>query len=163
MENLRNHEAFMRRCIVLAEESQQGGDLPFGALVVLDGNVIAEAKNTAVTLRDITGHAEANVLREVFQKFPTVDFSRCTLYSNFEPCAMCSFLIRDIGIGTVVYGAKSPHLGGHSRWDILSQTSLRSEFTTSALSTPPLIIGGMCKDEIDATFDRLAWKMHHAE
>lgn len=163
MENFHNHEVFMRHCIALAEESQQGGDLPFGAVVVLNGNVIAESKNTAVTLRDITGHAEANVLKEVFRSFPELDFSACTLYSNFEPCAMCSFLIRDIGIGSVVYGVHSPHLGGYTRWDILSRSSLRPEFTTGLSGKPPVVIGGVCADEISATFDRLSWKMHHAE
>lgn len=163
MENVHTHDVFMRRCIALAEESLRGGDLPFGSVLVCDGKIIGEAKNTAVTLRDITGHAEANVLRDTFRFMPETDFSRCTLYTNFEPCAMCAFLIRDIGVGAVVFGAHSPHLGGHSRWDILTQSLLRPEFTTGASSTPPVVIGGIFKDEIDAGFDRLAWRMHHTE
>ena len=163
MENVHTHDVFMRRCIALAEESLRGGDLPFGSVLVCDGAIIGEAKNTAVTLRDITGHAEANVLRDAFRLMPETDFSQCTLYTNFEPCAMCAFLIRDIGVGAVVFGAHSPHLGGHSRWDILTQSLLRPEFTTGTSSTPPVVIGGIFKDEIGAGFDRLAWRMHHVD
>ena len=163
MNHSHDHEVFMRRCVTLAEESLREGDLPFGSVLVRDGEIVAEAKNTAITLRDITGHAEVNVMRDVFRAFPNFDFSRCTLYTNFEPCAMCAFLIRDIGVGSVVFGAASPHVGGYSRWDILDHTLLRPEFTTNHVATPPVVVEGVLKEEIDRTFDDLKWLMHHAD
>lgn len=148
----------MRRCISLAEESYAEGDLPFGALVVKGSEIVAEAKNTGLT--DVTGHAEINAIKKAVVVNPNLDFSDCTLYTNFEPCAMCAFIIRDLGFGRVVFAVESPHLGGYSKWDILNNDTLRPEFTSRKYSKPSQISGGILRDEAVKIFESLNWRMH---
>lgn len=151
-------DSYMNRCILLAKKSMADGDLPFGALIVQNGAIIAEAQNTGLT--DVTGHAEINAVKMAFNASPDIDFSTCTLYTNFEPCAMCSFIIRDFGIGRVVFAAESPHLGGRSRWDILTNDQLSPKFTSRDSARPPQITSGVLRETVATMFDELAWKMH---
>lgn len=151
-------QIFLKRCIALALESYRGGDLPFGALVVHNSGTIFEAKNTGLT--DITGHAEVNVIKTAMAAQPDIDFSECTLYTNFEPCAMCSFVIRDVGVGKVVFAVDSPHLGGYSKWNILTNDKLRSEFTSKHKAQAPVISRGLMNQEAKEIFDELKWQMH---
>ena len=101
-------EKFIRRTIELANQSLSEGDYPFGAALVIDGVIAAEGKNTAKR-GDITGHAEINAIKMALAANKDLDLSNCTLYSNFEPCPMCSFAIRDYEIGRVVYSMPSPY------------------------------------------------------
>lgn len=114
-----NHTKFMQRCIELAQLSVIEGDLPFGALIVKEKKIVIESGQTVVSSRDATGHAEVNVLRKAQQLLGN-DLSSCALYSNCEPCAMCSFLINELLVGEVVFAVKSPDMGGYTRWDILN-------------------------------------------
>lgn len=149
----------MKRCLDLARQSYAGGDLPFGSIIVDENfNIVSEAMNTG--LRDITGHAEINAIKQLIEKTGNKDFFQYTIYTNFEPCAMCSFIIRDIGIGRVVYGAKSPFLGGDSRWDILTDTKIRPEFTSRLNAKPPNVTRGVLENEANKMFDDLNWEMH---
>lgn len=109
----------MQRCIALAEAAVLAGELPFGSLIVKGKDIISEAGNTAITNNDVTNHAEINAMRAA-QKLLGNDLSGCTLYSNCEPCAMCSFMICELKISRVVFGVKSPNMGGYTRWDILN-------------------------------------------
>jgi len=151
-------ELFIKRCIDLADESLRKGDLPFGALVTLGDVIVAEGENTG--LSDITGHAEINAIKDALKKDPKIDFSLHTLYTNFEPCAMCSFIIRDYGIGRVVFAVESPHLGGYSKWNILLNNPLPPEFTSRRNPNPPSVTGGVLKDEAQKIFNELKWLMH---
>jgi len=95
-------EDFLRRALELATEARASGNHPFGALLVgADGTVLAEARNSVVTGRDATGHAETNLVRLAGQV--DADLSICTLYTSTEPCAMCSGAIYWSGIGRVVF------------------------------------------------------------
>lgn len=158
--NQNEHETFIRCCIDLAQKSMQNGDLPFGAVIVHNHKIISEAKNTAIMNNDITGHAEINAIKIAQKKHPNMNFAECTIYTTFEPCAMCSYIIRDIGIGEVVYSSTSPHLGGYSKWSILKD-DIQPEFTTKAKTkNSPTIISGILKTETDHIYDNLKWKMH---
>jgi len=149
---------FIRRCNELALESYKNGDLPFGALITKDDKILAEGYNTGLV--DITGHAEINVLRKVIQDMPEIDITKCTLYTNFEPCAMCSYIIRDYGVSKVVYSVASPHLGGHSKWGVLTDY-IQPKFTSRKNLKPPEIISGVLEAECSRIFDKLGWEMHH--
>lgn len=152
---------FINRCIELAEKSLKEGDLPFGAVIVKDSRIVAEGKNTG--LKDITGHAEINAIKKALRINPTIDLSKCTLYSNFEPCAMCSFVIRDVGVGRVVFSVESPHLGGYSKWKILLDKTISPLFLSSGKHKPPAILKGILKEKAKEIFDNLKWKMHLKE
>jgi tRNA(Arg) A34 adenosine deaminase TadA len=95
----------LRRAIALAATARTKGNHPFGALLAdADGRVIAEAENTVVTDRDVTGHAETNLVRIASHRFSPEVLSGATLYTSTEPCAMCSGAIFWAGISRVVYG-----------------------------------------------------------
>jgi tRNA(adenine34) deaminase len=150
-------EQCISRCIKIADQCFARGELPFGCIITYQGKVVAEGFNTG--LSDLTGHAEVNAMRQLRMELPDVPFKDCTLYSNFEPCAMCSYLIRDFGIGRVVFSFASPHVGGFSKWNILS-ADISVPFTSKGLSTPPEVIGGILESQGRALFDKLNWKMH---
>ncbi len=151
------HEKFIAQCNKLALESYSNGDLPFGALITQNDMIIVQAHNTV--LCDLTGHAEINAIKKVIREFPDVNLSECTLYSNFEPCAMCAYMIRDYDLARVVYAVASPHLGGHSRWKILTDP-IRPKFTYRESSQVPEIIAGVLEKECSRIFDELGWEMH---
>ena len=95
----------LRRAIALAASARRTGNHPFGALLADGrGEVIAEAENTVVTDRDITGHAETNLVRLAWRRFPEPALTNATLYTSTEPCAMCSGAIFWAGISRVVFG-----------------------------------------------------------
>ena len=154
---MKQDEKYISRCIQLGLQSLESGDLPFGALITCDGEVIAESCNTGK--KDITGHAEINVMRKVIEGMPDINIAECTLYTNFEPCAMCSFMIRDYGIKRVVFSVFSPYLGGHSKWNILHEP-IRPEFTSNGSDRVPEVRGGVLEKECSEIFDGLNWKMH---
>ena len=90
---------------MLADRARAGGDHPFGALLAdPDDGVVLEAGNTVVTTRDVTGHAETNLVSAAARRFSRRELSSSTLVTSCEPCAMCSGAIYWSGIGAVVYG-----------------------------------------------------------
>ena len=106
MEGLNDRDAgHLGRALVLAREAREEGNAAFGAILVgSDGRVLAEAKNTATTEGDMTGHAETNLVRAASRSLDAETFASSTLYSSAEPCAMCSGAIFWAGVGRVVYG-----------------------------------------------------------
>jgi len=94
----------LRRAIAVADAARSHGNHPFGAILVgPDGSVALEAENTVNTEKDITGHAETNLVRLAGRAIPGDELPGYTLYTSCEPCAMCSGAIYWSGIGRVVY------------------------------------------------------------
>jgi tRNA(Arg) A34 adenosine deaminase TadA len=97
-------ERLLRRAIAIAAAARSSGNHPFGAVMSGgDGEILFEAENTVVTGRDVTGHAELNLVRRASGILRTVDLERATLYASTEPCAMCAGAIYWSGIGRVVF------------------------------------------------------------
>jgi tRNA(Arg) A34 adenosine deaminase TadA len=94
---------FLEQAIALSKQSRTNGNHPFGALLVLDGQIVLESENSVGTTGDATGHAETNLVRLASTKFSKSDLARASLYSSCEPCAMCSGAIYWSGIGRLVY------------------------------------------------------------
>jgi tRNA(Arg) A34 adenosine deaminase TadA len=95
----------LRRAIGLSQAAREHGNHPFGAVLVgPDGAVVLEAENTVVTERDVTGHAETNLVRSARRRYDEAELASYTLYTSCEPCAMCSGAIYWAGVGRVVYG-----------------------------------------------------------
>jgi tRNA(Arg) A34 adenosine deaminase TadA len=98
-------EALLRRAIALADRARADGNHPFGALLAApDGTVVLEAGNTVGTTRDVTGHAETNLVSAATRRFSRDELRALTLVTSCEPCAMCSGAIYWSWIGAVVYG-----------------------------------------------------------
>jgi tRNA(Arg) A34 adenosine deaminase TadA len=100
-----DQDALLRRAIELADRARAGGNHPFGALLATaDGRVALEAENSVGTTRDVTGHAETNLVSAATRRFAADELRSMTLVTSCEPCAMCSGAIYWSGIGAVVYG-----------------------------------------------------------
>ncbi len=82
-------EYFMRKAIKLSIESVKNGGGPFGAVIVKNGKILAEASNSVTKNNDPTAHAEVNAIRIATQKLNSFDLSGCEIYSSCEPCPMC--------------------------------------------------------------------------
>ena len=83
------HKKFMAKAIQLSIENVEKGGGPFGAVIVKDGEVIAESSNSVTIDNDPTAHAEVNTIRKACKKLNTFDLEGCIIYSSCEPCPMC--------------------------------------------------------------------------
>ena len=80
---------FLQRAIELAKESVETGGGPFGAVIVKDGEIVAEASNSVTKDNDPTAHAEVNCIRKACKKLNTFILEGCEIYASSEPCPMC--------------------------------------------------------------------------
>ncbi len=96
--------SFMRKAISLAKESVRSGGGPFGAVIVRDGTIIAEAANSVVTDNDPTAHAEVKAIREACRSLGTYNLSGAAIYTSCEPCPMCLGAIYWANISRIFYG-----------------------------------------------------------
>jgi len=113
------HEAFLRQAIVLASEARRQGNHPFGALLVVDGDVVLTAMNSVNTDRDPTAHAETNLVALALQRLPPARIRYAVLYTSCEPCAMCTGKMYWAGIRSVVYALGSEELATLAGRDFL--------------------------------------------
>jgi guanine deaminase len=100
---MENDKIFLRRAINLALEGIKAGGGPFGAVIVKDYKIIAEAFNRVILNNDATSHAEILALRRASSVLQTHELHECTLYSSCEPCPMCLGAIYWSGIMKVVF------------------------------------------------------------
>lgn len=141
-------------CIELANQAYEvDRDVPFACVIVKNNRIVATAKNCARN-GDITKHAEILALQEAQKILGTSDLSGCTLYSNVEPCPMCSFMIRELRITKVCFSLLSPEMGGYSKWPILQDIALAG---ITPFSKPPKIVTGLLSQEARRDFDRMGW------
>ncbi|WP_244871582.1 nucleoside deaminase [Catellatospora sp. TT07R-123] len=97
-------EQLLLLAVAVAAQARAHGNHPFGALLAdSTGTVLLTAENTVVTGRDVTGHAETNLVRLASAAYPAAELNALTLFTSTEPCAMCSGAIFWSGIGSVVY------------------------------------------------------------
>lgn len=98
-----NDKLFLLKALETASDGIANGGGPFGAVIVLNDNIISAAFNKVVLNNDPTAHAEILAIREAASKLKTFDLSNCTLYTSCEPCPMCLGAIYWSGIKSVVY------------------------------------------------------------
>ena len=105
------HEPFMRMALEQAQAAAADGEVPVGAVVVKNGQVIGRGRNSPVLAHDPTAHAEVLALREAAQVLGNYRLEGCTLYVTLEPCTMCSGAMLHARVDRVVYGAAEPKTG----------------------------------------------------
>jgi tRNA(adenine34) deaminase len=105
------HDPFMRLALEQAALAQARGEVPVGAVVVLDGAVIGRGCNEPIAACDPTAHAEILALRDAARAASNYRLPGATLYVTVEPCLMCVGAIVHARIGTVVYGVADPKGG----------------------------------------------------
>lgn len=108
------HQHYIRRCIELAQLAAQNDEVPVGALIVRDGEIIAEASNQPISACDPTAHAEICSIRIAACRIDNYRLNGCTLYSTIEPCLMCAGAIMHARLDGVIYGAPEPRGGAVS-------------------------------------------------
>ncbi len=102
---------FMQQALALASSAAGNGEVPVGAIVVKDGEIIGRGSNAPISLQDPTAHAEIQALRQAAMHLGNYRLIDCTLYVTLEPCAMCAGAIQHARFKRLVYGARDPKTG----------------------------------------------------
>ncbi|HEX9185577.1 MAG TPA: tRNA adenosine(34) deaminase TadA [Vicinamibacteria bacterium] len=108
---IQEHETFMRLALAQAELAREAGEVPVGAVVVLDGAVVGRGYNHPIGASDPTAHAEVLALRDAARARGNYRLPGAALYSTVEPCLMCVGAIVHARVATVVYGVPDPKGG----------------------------------------------------
>lgn len=125
------HESYMRLAYQQAEQALAVDEVPVGAIIVRDDQVLAAAHNQRETLRDPTAHAEMIAITQAAEAMGSWRLENCTLYVTLEPCPMCAGAIIQARIPLVVYGASDPKAGAvHSLFQLLSDERLNHHAQT---------------------------------
>jgi tRNA(adenine34) deaminase len=132
-------EVFMRQALDLAREAAAADEVPVGAVVVVDGEVVGRGFNQPISRRDPTAHAEIVALRDASQRIGNYRLPGSTLYVTLEPCVMCSGAVMHARVARVVYGASDPKTGAAG--------SVVDLYGEARLNHHALIEGGILADE----------------
>ena len=140
--------AYMQHALGLAARAENEGEVPVGALVVLNGEIIGEGWNQPIGSHDPTAHAEIIALRAAAAKLGNYRLIGATLYVTLEPCPMCAGAIVQARVERVVYGAADPLAGSAGTvFDLLNAAALnhRAEVQGGVLA-------GECSQRLKAFF-----------
>ncbi len=102
---------YMQNALDLAQQAEQHGEVPVGALVIYQGQIIGQGYNQPIAQHDASAHAEIIALRQAGQHLQNYRLCDCTLYVTLEPCMMCLGAMIHARIGRIVYGASDPKTG----------------------------------------------------
>lgn len=136
---LLNDDEFMAQAIELAQEALRAGEIPVGAVVVLNGKVVGRGFNQPITRHDPSAHAEIMAMRDAGLHIANYRLPECTLYVTLEPCAMCAGAIMHARIKRIVFGAADPKTGAAG--------SVVDLFAESRLNHHTEIEGGVMAEE----------------
>ena len=143
-------ETYMRLALELARQAAEEGEVPVGAVIVRDGEVIATGRNRRETARHALAHAEIEAIAGACARLGGWRLSGCDLYVTLEPCPMCSGAIINARLDRVVYGARDPKAG--------SCESVVRLFDLPYNHRPVLVTGVLeeeCAAELTGFFQRL--------
>jgi tRNA(Arg) A34 adenosine deaminase TadA len=119
------HKTYMDRCFKLAAIATSQGESEVGSIIVLNGEIIGEGYEKSRQLKDVTRHAEVVAVLDAIQKHGTCEGA--ILYSNAEPCILCSYVIRHYKIASVVFSKYCGELGGtNEKFNILTTNVIKS-------------------------------------
>ena len=121
-------EYFMQEALKEAIKAKENQEIPVGAVIVAEKQIIARAHNQTETLRDATAHAEMLAITAASNSMGAKYLNECTLYVTLEPCIMCASASNWSQLGSIVYGARDPKAGyGKIIQDILHpKTKIKS-------------------------------------
>ena len=102
----------MREALARADQAETLGEVPVGAVVVVDGKVVGTGANSPIASRDPTAHAEIIALREASRRIETYRLTDATIYVTMEPCAMCAGALVNARLKRLVFGARDLRFGG---------------------------------------------------
>lgn len=141
-------ERFMRLALDEARAAASEGEVPCGAVVVCDGEVVARAHNRRETDADPSAHAEFSALVEASRTLGRWRLTGCTVYVTLEPCLMCAGLMVNARIDRCVYGASDPKGGAlGTLYDVSHDERLNHEFEVTSG-----VLADECADELRRFF-----------
>ncbi len=111
MENIFTDEYFMKKALQEAEAAFEKGEIPVGAVVVIDNRIIARSHNLTEMLNDVTAHAEMQSITAAANFLGGKYLKGCTLYVTLEPCQMCAGALYWSQISRIVFGARDEQRG----------------------------------------------------
>ncbi|MGH8517284.1 MAG: tRNA adenosine(34) deaminase TadA [Panacagrimonas sp.] len=115
----------MRRALELAQEAARAGEVPVGAVMVKDGQIVGEGWNRPIGSHDPSAHAEMLALREAANRLGNYRLPGATLYVTLEPCAMCAGAIIHARVQRLVFGAADPKAGAvYSLYELIARPQL---------------------------------------
>lgn len=104
-------ERYIREALALAAEGEAVGEVPVGAVVVVEGEIVGRGFNAPIGTHDPSGHAEIRALRDAAARVGNYRLPGATLYVTLEPCVMCAGAIMHARVGRIVFGASDPKTG----------------------------------------------------
>lgn len=136
-----NAEKYMKAALSQAKRAAAKGEVPVGAVIVRDGEIIARAYNTRETDKNALCHAEIKAIRKACKKLGGWRLTRCEMYVTLEPCPMCAGAIVNSRIVSVIYGASDKKAGAFGTL---------FDMNTFGLNHKPEIVGGVMEEECAA-------------
>jgi tRNA(adenine34) deaminase len=133
------HTQFMQVALDLAKQAATAGEVPVGAIIVKDGEIIGRGSNAPISLSDPSAHAEIQAMRDAANTIGNYRLIDCTLYVTLEPCVMCTGAIQHARIAKLIYGANDPKTGACG--------SVINLMTESKLNHHTEVIGGLMAEE----------------
>jgi tRNA(adenine34) deaminase len=119
---------FMKIALTEAEDAYRRGEVPVGAVLVREGNILAQAHNSPIANNDPSAHAEMLVLRQAAEKIGNYRLAGTELYVTLEPCIMCAGAIVHARLSRVIFGARDPKCGAVvSLYNILDDKRLNHQ------------------------------------
>src|SRR3982074_2176669 len=106
------HNLYMRQALALAEKAQAAGEVPVGAVIVVNGDVIGTGCNSPIAANDATAHAEILAIREACARIGNYRLEGATLYTTLEPCVMCAGALVAARVATLVFATRDLRFGG---------------------------------------------------
>jgi tRNA(adenine34) deaminase len=145
---MQTHESYMRMALDLACEAESAGEVPVGAILVLDGQVIGRGRNSPIEMSDPTAHAEILAIRDAAAATGNYRLENATLYVTMEPCVMCAGAVVAARISRVVFGARDLRFGGvRSKFRVAD-----SELLNHRAEIIEGILGAQCTELIQRFF-----------
>ncbi|TGD73949.1 tRNA adenosine(34) deaminase TadA [Mangrovimicrobium sediminis] len=111
MTSMSEHEHWMRRALALADRAESEGEVPVGAVLVRDGQLLGEGWNAVISRADPTAHAEIEALRDAAGAAGNYRLPGSTLYVTLEPCTMCAGAMIHARVAQLVFAATEPKAG----------------------------------------------------
>jgi tRNA(adenine34) deaminase len=143
-------DLFMREALALARQAEASGEVPVGAVVVVDGRVCGRGLNSPIRLNDPTAHAEILALREAAGAIRNYRLESATLYATLEPCVMCAGALVAARVGRLVFGARDLRFGGvRSKFQLAD-----SELLNHRIEITEGVLGGECLEIVKEFFER---------
>ncbi len=104
-------KSFMQSALTKAKESFNHGEVPIGAVVVKDGEIIGEGRNNVISDQDVTSHAEINAIRAASKTIKNYRLNKCSIFITLEPCHMCAKAIIDARLESMIFATKESKTG----------------------------------------------------